>query len=77
MAPRSGEELQYSPSSLARSNQYGIRRKMYTIDVVASGYVYKPGTNLMDFLDTDEYKQNCDRVIKAYFKRQSSNVGIV
>ena len=38
--------------------------------------MYKPWNQFDGFLDTDEYKQNCDRVIKAYFKGNPAMLGL-
>ncbi len=37
--------------------------------------MYKPWNQFDGFLDTDEYKQNCDRAIKAYFKGNPAMLG--
>ena len=38
--------------------------------------MYKPWNQFDGFLDTDEYKGNCDRVIKAYFKGNPAMLGL-
>jgi len=38
--------------------------------------MYKPWNQFDGFLDTDEYKQNCDRAIKAYFKGNPAMLGL-
>jgi len=38
--------------------------------------MYKPWNQFDGFLDTDEYKQNCDRAIKAYFKGNPVMLGL-
>ena len=38
--------------------------------------MYKPWNQFDGFLDTDEYKQNCDRAINAYFKGNPVMLGL-
>jgi CO2 hydration protein len=38
--------------------------------------MYKPWNQFDGFLDTDEYKQNCDRAIRAYFKGNPVMLGL-